>query len=383
MSSANILVLSNQKQGNVADLYQNEEPELSEFRKFLTQRFRSPARAWRVVLDVKACGFLMPTEFGTACRQAGWHHPHKPLWDEIKEAGGGRTVNLRGLDPETCNAIDSFVEKALSSFGDLSNFWCEVLDPDGDGICSRLEFVTYTKKALGISGKAAGRIFTMLDTLNVGWIAASELGYLDAFVPAIAEAEAGQIIASGDCLIPFPMLSDSRSLSTGQLPRRSMHPADPSFSDMSWMQSWDALASSSSTLMRSTSSHTSRMDAPQRSCRGACLRRIANNQLAKARWMGPACAGKLMSTAAGTPYAVYKKEVLPTMPTVGGDVHTLTFRYTNEFYREGMRRMKAHHEAHAQEMAVRAERAERLSQSPSQSSSRKGGRTPKSSRSRA
>jgi hypothetical protein len=152
---------------------------------------------------------------------------------------------------------------------------------------------------------------------------------------------------------------------------------------MSWMQSWDALASSSSTLMRSTSSHTSRMDAPQRSCRGACLRRIANNQLAKARWMGPACAGKLMSTAAGTPYAVYKKEVLPTMPTVGGDVHTLTFRYTNEFYREGMRRMKAHHEAHAQEMAVRAERAERRSQSPSQSSSRKGGRTPKSSRSRA
>jgi len=374
MSCANVLTLSSQRQGNPwhADVDQDEESELSEFRKFLTQRFRSPARAWRVILDVKACGSLLLTEFGTACRQAGWHHPHKPLWDEIREAGGGRTVNLRGLDPESCSAIDSFVEKALSSYGDIGNFWCEVLDPDDDGICSRLEFVTYTKKALEISGKVAGRIFTVLDSLNVGWIAGSELGYLEAFVPATFEAEVEQMNVSGDS---FPAILDRRSLSRGQLPRRSVQQPDPSFSDTSWMASWDAMASGSSSLMRSTSSNTSRMDAPQRSSRAACIRRLQNNSVAKSRWMGPACARKANSEADGTPFAVYKKHVLPGMPRIGGDVHTLTFRSTNEFYREGMRRMKAHHEQHHQEIAARAEKPSR-SQSPE--SSRKGGRSPKS-----
>lgn len=379
MSSANVLTLSSQRLGNPwqEDAEPDEDSELSDFRKFLTQRFRSPARAWRVILDVKACGHLSPTEFGTACRQAGWHRHHKPLWDAIKEAGGGRTVNLRGLDPETCSAIDSFVEKVISAFEDLANYWNEVLDPDGDGICSRVEFVTYTKKNLDMSGKAAGRIFTVLDSLDAGWIAASELGYLDAFVPAMCfGTEMEQMNLSSDSLIQFPSISDRRSLSTGQLPRQTMQQSDPRYSDMSWMQSWDALASSGGSMMRSTSSHpTARMVAPQHSSRSLCLRRLANNQVTKTRWMGPACAGKLTSSADGTAYAVYKKQVLPKMPTIGSDMHTLKFRYTNEFYRDGMRRMKEHHERHEREAA-----SQRASRSQSPASSRRGGRTSKSSR---
>merc|ERR1719313_1108032 len=100
--------------------------------------------------------------------------------------------------------------------------------------------------------------------------------------------------------------------------------------------------------MRSTASQSSRMDAPQHQSRSLCLRRIANNSTAKSRWMGPACAGKMTSTADGTPYAVYKKQVLPKMPTIGADTHTLKFRYTNEFYREGMRLIKERHEHHEQ-----------------------------------
>lgn len=326
------------------------------------------------MLDVKACGFLSPTEFGTACRQAGWKKLHHSLYAEIKEAGGGRTVNLRGVDPETCSAIDSFVEKALASYCSLENFWMEVLDPDGDGICSRLEFVTYTKKAIEISGKAAGRIFTCLDSLNVGWIAAAELGFLEAFVPVTSESEVEQMNMSSESLMSFPS-----SLSTTQLPRMSMKPSETSFSDTSWMQSLEMLASGNPAMMRSTSSPAPRMDAPQQSSRAACMRRFANNHMAKNRWMGPACASKHMSTTEGTPYAVYKLQVLPKMPVVGGKPQSDVFRSTNEFYREGLRRMKVHHEQHEQEMALRAEKASR-SQSPA--SSRRGGRSPKSSRSR-
>jgi hypothetical protein len=290
---------------------------------------------------------------------------------------------VRGLDPETCEAIDFFVEKVQSIYGDIENFWHEVLDSDGDGICSRLEFVTYTKKALEISGKTAGSIFTMLDTVNVGWIAMPEFGYLHAFVPHTVEAEVEPMNASGDSLIPFPSISDRRSLSTGQLPSRSLQQADSTFSDIGWMSSRDAMTTGSS-FMRSSSStsKSSFMDKLPQS-RGACLRQLANTQLAKTRWMGPATAAKSYSLTEGTPFAVYKKQVLPGMPTVGIDVHSMTYRTTNEFYREGMRRIKATHERHEKELQARLERASRKSDKSdrsSPSSHGKGGRSPKSSR---
>jgi hypothetical protein len=107
------------------------------------------------------------------------------LWVEIRDAGGSGTVNLRGLDPTTCTAIDTLVEQIIAEYGNIKHYWGEVLDPDGDGVCSRSEFVTYTKKAMGISSTALDRIYSVLDLLNSGWVASSEVAFLDAFMPYV------------------------------------------------------------------------------------------------------------------------------------------------------------------------------------------------------
>merc|ERR1719162_2395587 len=60
--------------------------------------------------------------------------------------------------------------------------------------------------------------------------------------------------------------------------------------------------------------------------------------------MGTAAATHTRSMTEGSAWATLKKEVEPNMPTVGGTPLSDVFRFTNEFYREGVRRLE-HHQA--------------------------------------
>eukprot|EP00928_Gymnodinium_smaydae_P038027 TRINITY_DN26318_c1_g3_i1.p1 TRINITY_DN26318_c1_g3~~TRINITY_DN26318_c1_g3_i1.p1 ORF type:complete len:635 (+),score=75.25 TRINITY_DN26318_c1_g3_i1:100-1905(+) len=151
-------------------------PGLAEFREYLKLHYGTPARAWRMMIDVKVQGSVSPSEFGMACRQAGWKHPHGALWKELRDAGGG-VACLRGLDPETCQAIELFNE-AIGEKG-VHTFW-EELDPLHTGSISRTEFLSDTAEEYNLSAEEAALVFDCLDTQETGWITVCELGFLDA-----------------------------------------------------------------------------------------------------------------------------------------------------------------------------------------------------------
>merc|ERR1712046_214353 len=65
----------------------------------------------------------------------------------------------------------------------------------------------------------------------------------------------------------------------------------------------------------------------------------------------------------GSAWAVYKKEVEPKMPTVGGTSLPMFVRITNEFYREGVRRLNHHGE---QQKFIKINRSPNASPSSSQ-----------------
>lgn len=308
-------------------------PDLKDFRTHLEQRFGSPARAWRVALDIKAGGSMSPSEFGMACRQMGWHHPHMVLWIELVNEGGG-TANLRGLDPDTCTAIDTLIERMLPAFGDLQTFWSEVLDPDGDGICSRSEWVKSVVHEIGLHSQAAALIFTALDVVHSGWVAYSELGFLEDFIPGAADAEEMDFTLD-------PRMGMLTSMSTGSLQARD------SLQDLSWASSSLEGGSGSGGMQRSRATASTQdlhIGSTQRSSRAMQNRQYANCHMAKYRWMGTAAAAHTRSMSEGSAWATLKREVEPKMPTVGGTPLSDVFRFTNEFYREGCRRLQYHHE---------------------------------------
>lgn len=334
-------------------------PNLKDFRKFLEQKFGSPARGWRVALDVKAAGHISPSEFGMACRQMGWHHPHSQLWNELVREGGG-VAGLRGLDPETCHAIDTLVERMLPSFGDFQTLWTEIVDPDGDGICSRAEWVKHISKEIGLSGKAAGLVFTVMDTMHTGWVAFTELSFLEDFMPVAGHDEDwNQTDIDG-------RKSLFSSLSTGLLPAASgARQGDGPFTstDFSWASS-SLEASRRSGMSSMPSLH---LGSTQRSSRAMQNRQYQNCHMAKYRWMGEAAAAHTRSMSEGSAWRTLKKEVAPKMPTVGGTALSDVFRHTSEFYREGVRRLQYHHE---QQAASIDKRRSPDSQSPASSSHR-------------
>jgi hypothetical protein len=456
-------------------------PDLKDFRKFLEQKFGSPARAWRVAIDLKAGGSVSPAEFGMACRQVGWLHPHKDLWNELacqdqaslkmghhggmakrvverngqlvlqdalsheayrftvpyrdkkftlpglpggddlkfkKEKSGGKkylktaagkyvifdggsvresnnpglevdfheddgVATLRGLDPATCSAIDTLVERMTSTFGDLETLWSEVLDPDGDGICSRAEWVKSISKELGLSGKAAGLIFTVVDVVHAGWIGYPEIGFLEDFMTAAA-AQHDSFAEQPSDWSNFDVTADPKgmfaSMSAGSIGSRQTDPAF-AMTDLSWAEtSLEGSASVGSLRRRPgmSSTHSLHLGSTQRSSRSMQNRQYANCQLAKYRWMGEAAAQHSRSMSDGSAWAMYKKEVEPNMPTVGGTPQSDVFRFTNEFYREGCRRLQHHHEL----QAARIDRRNSPQSSPasSQRSPNSRGYTPGSSR---
>lgn len=340
--------------------------DLQDFRRHLEQKCGSPARGWRVAIDVKAAGTISMAEFGMACRQIGFHHAHQPVYNELVREGGG-SANMRGLDPATCGAIDTLIERAATAFGSIFNLWEDVLDPDGDGICSRVEFVTAIAREIGLSGKDAGLVFTVLDVAHSGWISLSELGYLESFMPP-PEAEEGEKPSVDSRKSMLTSMSTSTLLpgpSSTILPGRSGRQTDGSWFDASLTSSsWDAVGSGSGSMRLS-----SRMQAPkahlgstQRSSRSMQNRQFQNCILSKYRWQGYAAGSQTRSMREGSAWATLKKEVGPRMPTVGGTPLSDVFRFTNEFYREGVRRLQYHHdleEAKKREPAQRAGSSQR------------------------
>lgn len=328
-------------------------PDLIDFRKHLEQKCGSPARAWRVSLDLKGANSLTMAEFGMACRQTGWHHPHASLYNELVRAGGG-SANLRGLDPETCNAIDTLLEGAIPTFGTIFNTWAEVLDPDGDGICPRAEFVRAVSKEFGLSGRAAGLIFTVLDISHTGWIAIAELGYLESFLPPSDEYEEEEMMGQSSMNSQKSMLTSMSQgallpgPSSSTLPGRSGRQLDGSWlADSSWTgSSFDGVGSGSASMRMSSTYSTSRPDlgSTQKSSRAQQYRQWSNCHLAKYQWQGHAAAAQTRSMREGSAWAHLKNEVEPNMPTVGGTPLSDVFRFTNEFYREGVKRIHAQHE---------------------------------------
>lgn len=346
-------------------------PDLKDFRKFLEEKFGSPARGWRVALDLKVSGTLSPSEFGMACRQMGWQHPcstSSKLWMELISEGGG-TINLRGVDPETCNAIDSMVDNILKNYGDLESFWAEVLDPDGDGICSKAEWIQAISGQNGITAHDAGLIFTALDIVNCGWVAFAEISFIDDFIPYQDDGWEDEHAAM--------MMMDSRlfsSMSSGSLPM--VDPMSPQMSTWSGVSLADSGAASMS-KSQTMSKLDLHLGSTQRSSRSMQNRQYANSHMAKYRWMGFAAAAHTRSMSEGSTWSHYKKEVEPKMPTVGGTPMSDVFRFTNEFYREGCRRLQYHH-AKQLENASRGDlspRSERTAKSSAQGSGKKSGKS--------
>lgn len=315
---------------------------MKDFRVFLEQKFGSPARAWRVALDIKAVGHISVSEFGMGCRQMGWHHPHTALWNELVHHGGG-VASLRGLDPATCSAIDTLIERMLPAFGDFQNLWAEVLDPDGDGICSRLEWVKAISREIGLSGKAAGLIFTVMDVAHAGWLAFSELSFLDDFIPADM-MEGSMDMSTMDASGTLMSMSQQR-----QSLFSTMSAANTA--DFDWGASTSlegsagGLGSMRHSGMSSKSAPNLHLGSTQKSSRAMQNRQYANCHMAKYRWMGNAAAAHTRSMSDGSTWAYMKREVEPKMPTVGGTPLSDVFRFTNEFYREGCRRLQYHAEA--------------------------------------
>lgn len=155
-------------------------PGLAEFREHLETMFGTPARAWRTRLDLKGCGVVTASDLKEACHTVDWPYPHVPLWRELREAGGGQAT-VRALDPETAEAVDQLREEVEERHGDVATFWHEVLDTQGLGVVSRTEFVAIVGGELGLGNVAAKRVFSTLDADGAGWLAAKEFGYLDFF----------------------------------------------------------------------------------------------------------------------------------------------------------------------------------------------------------
>jgi len=155
-------------------------PSLDDFRQYCRKHFGSCGRAWRAGLDVKGLGMLSPSQFGQACRSIGWKHPHLELWHELSKQNDG-VVSLRALDSEAAIAIDDFNKAVRFKHGGLDGLQHDVLDPGGTGAISRTEFIAEVQRDLNLEASVAGHVFDVLDTAQTGWIALSEVTFLDAF----------------------------------------------------------------------------------------------------------------------------------------------------------------------------------------------------------
>jgi len=168
-------------------------PSLVDLRDFLAQSFGSAARAWRIKFDVKGVGAVTTLTFKVGCRTSGWQRPTQRIWQELLEAGEG-TASFRAFDPHTAEAIDILMEAARTRLdyeqlpSELAALWTKVLDPLSTGVVSRPEFIRDTVR-LGLNRDQAGLVFQALDVAGTGWVAVSEVGFLETFDTVLMNAE--------------------------------------------------------------------------------------------------------------------------------------------------------------------------------------------------
>lgn len=201
-----------------------DQSTLKDFRQFLKNKYGSPAKAWRMVMDLKGCGVLGSVDFGKGCRAAGWKHHHGPICRQLEEAGGGM-VTLRALDPDTAAAIDQLYEVASKDFGDLHGVWSEALDPQCTGLISRSTFLRELRHECGLSLDQARLLFMVLDVANSGWVAKEEFDFVEMFESRVAAARQSMPRDLNRGSMSAPSLTMSATSSSGLSPVK-MHTKD-------------------------------------------------------------------------------------------------------------------------------------------------------------
>jgi len=251
---------------------------------------------------------MSASDFGKGCRSVGWKQPHTQVYEELTALGGG-LATLRGLDPESAAAIDQLNEVIADKFGDIHGLWSQVLDVGDAGVASRVEFVE-SMRELGLSSAQARLAFTMLDTAGSGWIAEGELSFLDAF-----EAR----------------------LSTMRLSARLQPDTPGSLARSASSPTWSAASRSGMPAMPRCAipSEQSSISSPGKSTRAAQAKVFARTHSLKHRWltesMGERCwqrAGEMLAAS-----HIVNHRAIRSTPQ--GDI----FRSTNQFYREGVKRL--------------------------------------------
>ncbi|CAK0850256.1 unnamed protein product, partial [Prorocentrum cordatum] len=267
----------------------------------LEAKFGTPARAWRVRLDLKGCGVVSAAEFREGCRAVGWTHPHMPLWYELCALGGGQAT-VRALDPETADAVDWLREEVEEGFGTLGEMWDEALDPEGTGVVSRVEFVRIVGTELGLGPPAARRVFATLDASAAGWLSAAEFEYLDFFGcgPAIRQAASPSAsVRSSDMDVT---MRSAAGPGPGARGARRAGPRIPIWSNTTRSNQHRAISFTSSV---------------------------------KHKWLSAAVMDRCRTSSEPSLEEQQHslKTTLSTMP------HSQVFRSTNEFYRQGLKQL--------------------------------------------
>mmetsp|Transcript_151986 Transcript_151986/g.487932 ORF Transcript_151986/g.487932 Transcript_151986/m.487932 type:complete len:582 (-) Transcript_151986:208-1953(-) len=286
------------------------EPSLDDFRKFLSQKYVTPARAWRVAIDLRGVGAIASPDFGKGCRAVGWKHKHHGLFKELAANGGG-LATMRTLDPDTAAAIDELNEIISKKYGgDIHELWSQALDPADTGMVGRAEFVSEVAVELGMKAEAAKLLFNVLDTNGSGYIAEGELMFVE-----VCESQLSQMLRSHQ--------------------RRQEAPAS-----MFHSVSSPALSTSSSPHAALLSSFAptekANIASPMKSTRGAQARAFANTHRIKHMFVADSihqhCRSKTTEMVEELRYVNH----LAMRSTPQGDV----FRHTSQFYREGVKRLQ-------------------------------------------
>lgn len=128
------------------------------FRSFLLRRYHSLARAWRE-LDVSLHGQLAWNQFCRACREVGYSHSVRSLWEALDTEKVG-FVTLYDIDEAFAQRLETFAVEIWSTFGTVEAAW-QNFDKNGIGRVPCDAFVS-TFRSLGFSGNAEA----VYDALN-------------------------------------------------------------------------------------------------------------------------------------------------------------------------------------------------------------------------
>eukprot|EP00929_Paragymnodinium_shiwhaense_P111518 TRINITY_DN7964_c0_g1_i4.p1 TRINITY_DN7964_c0_g1~~TRINITY_DN7964_c0_g1_i4.p1 ORF type:complete len:668 (-),score=147.01 TRINITY_DN7964_c0_g1_i4:156-2159(-) len=122
-------------------------------------------------------------------RQYGLHrngcHPG-PLSEVYYDTPRGREIKrfaatVRAFDPRSSLAIDKLNDAIRARWEDVYAWWSEVVDRGGLGSVTQTEFCSEVAEAMQLTSEEAAMIFKCLDTQNTGWVAVTEIGFLDLF----------------------------------------------------------------------------------------------------------------------------------------------------------------------------------------------------------